>query len=51
MNKKPVVMTGKLQKLVKKRKTEPVIIKAGSIKNKQRGHSGSIEDYYPSYAE
>lgn len=42
--------TTKLQKLVKKRKREIVIIKAGSIKRPNRS-SCSVDDYYPSYAE
>ena len=49
-NNKPNNMTRKLQKLVKKRKREVVVIKAGSIKRHARS-SGSMEDYYPSYAE
>ena len=50
INNKPNNMTGKLQKLVKKRKREVVVIKAGSIKRHARS-SGSMEDYYSSYAE
>ena len=49
-NKHDNKMTEKLQKLVKKRKREVVVIKAGSIKKHARS-SGSVEDYYPSYAE
>ena len=50
MNNKPNNnMTSKLQKLVKKRKIEKVVIKAGSIK-RPRYSSGSTEDYYPSYS-
>ena len=51
MNNKPNNMTVKLQKLVKKRKTDTVVIKAGSIKRPAKSSSGSMEDYYPSYAE
>ena len=50
INNKSNNMTKKLQKLVKKRKKEVVVIKAGSIKRHARS-SGSMEDYYPSYAE
>ena len=40
-------MTERLQKLVKKRKTQTVVIKAGSIKfNKRQSESGT--DYIPS---
>ena len=51
MNNKLNNTTVKLQKLVKKRKRETVVIKAGSIKRPAKSSTGSIEDYYPSYAE
>ncbi|MCK4902011.1 MAG: hypothetical protein KAS76_01540 [Thermoplasmatales archaeon] len=50
VNNKHPDMTTKLQKLVKKRKREVVVTKAGSIKRHARS-SGSMEDYCPSYAE
>jgi len=40
-------ITNKLQKLVKKRKTNTVIIKAGSVKSKRHSSSNGSE-YYPS---
>ena len=54
MNNKSNGITTKLQKLVKKRKTALVVIKAGSIKNIARTTSGSSSfegEYYPSYDE
>ena len=52
MDKKHNNVTEKLQKLVKKRKTTLVVIKAGSIKNVTRTSSSSFEgEYYPSYNE
>ena len=50
VNNKHPDMTTKLQKLVKKRKREVIVVKAGSVKRHARS-SGSMENYYPSYAE
>jgi len=41
-------VTLKLQKLVKKRKTPKVVIKAGTVKFYSKNSSGSDSDYYPS---
>jgi len=48
MKNKQKYMTQKLQKLVKKRKTPKVVIKAGSIKFISRNSRGSETDYIPS---
>jgi len=49
MKNKQNYITEKLQKLVKKRKTPIVVIKAGSIKFVSSNSSNSSEsDYYPS---
>jgi len=43
---KSVDVTKKLQDLVKKKKTGPVVIKAGSVKT-TRTNTNSTPDYYP----
>ena len=44
-------ITKKLQDLVKKRKTNIVLIKAGSIKTSTSNSGSSSEDYYPSSSD
>jgi len=44
-------ITEKLKNLVKKKNTQIVVIKAGSIKNTSSNSSGFGEDYYPSSSE
>ncbi len=44
---KEVNITKKLQNLVKKKKRDIIVIKAGSIKT-STSNSSSTEDYYPS---
>jgi hypothetical protein len=39
----------KLQNLVKKKNTQIVVIKQGSVKNTSKNNNGFSEDYYPSY--
>ena len=51
INNKNNNMTMRLQKLVKKRKTDKVVIKAGTLKRPTRSTGGSIEDYAPSYSD
>jgi hypothetical protein len=48
MKNKQNKMTERLQKLVKKRKTPKVVIKAGTVRFTQRRSSSSPDsDYYP----
>ena len=42
--------TKKLQNLVKKKKTQIIVIKAGSIKTSTHSSGTSSEAYYPSYS-
>ena len=48
MKNKQNKMTLKLQKLVKKRKTPKVVIKAGSVRFYSKNSSSSDSEYYPS---
>ena len=43
--------TKKLQDLVKKKKTQTIVIKAGSIKYTNHNSSGSSSDYYTSFSD
>lgn len=47
---KEVNITKKLQNLVKKKKRDVIVIKAGSIKT-STSNSSSTEDYYPSLSD
>ena len=48
MKNKQKKVTSKLQKLVKKRKTPKVVIKAGSVRYSRKSSSSPASDYYPS---